>query len=154
LEQVFRTLADMTLLRASPIVADMARIAVLATSDSARIMTGTVLNASAGAVMGHNDARGVAAVDCINAIDDPSAEFLHADMGNADEVCALSNAVLANHGPIHVPIQRTVGMPTREGVDGGFAQNSCDVSPHQAPRAASARQSARPTDRNYQAMSS
>ena len=50
-EQVFKTLADMTLLKVSPTIGDMARTAVFAASDHARMMTGTVLNASAGAVL-------------------------------------------------------------------------------------------------------
>ena len=50
-EQVFKTLADMTLLKVSPTIADMARAAAFAVSDHARMMTGTVLNASAGAVI-------------------------------------------------------------------------------------------------------
>ena len=49
--QVFKTLADMTLLKVSPTIADMARAAVFAASDDARMMTGTVLNASAGATL-------------------------------------------------------------------------------------------------------
>ena len=50
-EQVFKTLADMTLLKVSPTMADMAKTAVFAASDNARMMTGTVLNSSAGAVI-------------------------------------------------------------------------------------------------------
>jgi len=50
-EQVFKTLSDMTLLKVSPTIADMARTAAFAASDNARMMTGTVLNASAGAVI-------------------------------------------------------------------------------------------------------
>jgi enoyl-[acyl-carrier-protein] reductase (NADH) len=50
-EQVFKTLADMTLLKVSPTIADMAKTAAFAASDSARMMTGTVLNSSAGAVI-------------------------------------------------------------------------------------------------------
>jgi hypothetical protein len=50
-EQVFKTLADMTLLKASPTIADMARAAVFAASDDARMMTGTVMNSSGGAVL-------------------------------------------------------------------------------------------------------
>jgi retinol dehydrogenase 14 len=78
-------------------------------------------------VVGHNQARGAAAVDAIRAAGG-SAEFLHADMGDADEVCALAEAVLAQHGSIDVLIHSAGGMPpsgarTREGVDRGFAQN-------------------------------
>ena len=50
-EQVFKTLADMTLLKVSPTIADMAKAAAFAASDNARMMTGTVLNSSAGAVI-------------------------------------------------------------------------------------------------------
>ena len=38
----------MTLLKVSPTVADLARAAAFVASDHARMMTGTVLNASAG----------------------------------------------------------------------------------------------------------
>jgi NAD(P)-dependent dehydrogenase (short-subunit alcohol dehydrogenase family) len=48
-EQVTRTLADMTLLKVSPTMADLARAAAFVASDHAPMMTGTVLNASAGA---------------------------------------------------------------------------------------------------------
>jgi 3-oxoacyl-[acyl-carrier protein] reductase len=48
-EQVIKSLADMTLLKVSPTIADLARTAAFAASDSARMMTGTVLNSSAGA---------------------------------------------------------------------------------------------------------
>ena len=50
-EQVFKTLADMTLLKVSPTIADLARTAAFAASDNARMMTGTVLNSSAGAAI-------------------------------------------------------------------------------------------------------
>jgi NAD(P)-dependent dehydrogenase (short-subunit alcohol dehydrogenase family) len=50
-EQVFKSLADMTLLKVSPTIADMAKTAVFAASDNARMMTGTVLNSSAGAAI-------------------------------------------------------------------------------------------------------
>src|SRR5215469_639567 len=50
-EQVLKTLADMTLLKVSPTIADMARAAAFAASDNARMMTGTVLNSSAGATI-------------------------------------------------------------------------------------------------------
>ena len=78
-------------------------------------------------VVGHNQARGVAAVDAIRATGS-SAEFLHADMGDAEEVCAVGEAVLAQHESIDVLIHSAGGMPpssarTREGVDRGFAQN-------------------------------
>src|SRR5262249_50787445 len=50
-EQEFKTLADMTLLKVSPTIADMAKTAAFAASDNARMMTGTVLNSSAGATI-------------------------------------------------------------------------------------------------------
>jgi len=78
-------------------------------------------------VVGHNQARGVAAVDAIRAVGG-SAEFLRADMGDGDEVCALALGVLARHRSIDVLIHSAGGMPpsgarTREGIDRGFAQN-------------------------------
>jgi NAD(P)-dependent dehydrogenase (short-subunit alcohol dehydrogenase family) len=78
-------------------------------------------------VVGHNEARGTAAVDAIRATGS-SAEFLRADMGDAAAVYALAEAVLARHGSIDVLIHSAGGMPpsgarTREGVDRGFAQN-------------------------------
>jgi NAD(P)-dependent dehydrogenase (short-subunit alcohol dehydrogenase family) len=48
-EQVTTSLAAMTLLKVSPTIADLARAAAFAASDNARMLTGTVLNASAGA---------------------------------------------------------------------------------------------------------
>jgi NAD(P)-dependent dehydrogenase (short-subunit alcohol dehydrogenase family) len=50
-EQVFTTLANSTLLKVSPTIADTARVVAFAASDKARMMTGTVLNSSAGAVI-------------------------------------------------------------------------------------------------------
>src|SRR5260370_31489001 len=78
-------------------------------------------------VVGHNDARGAAAVDAIRGTGG-SAEFLRADMGDAEDVCALAEAVLARGGAIDVLIHSAGGLPpsaarTREGVDRGFAQN-------------------------------
>src|SRR5262249_34362245 len=78
-------------------------------------------------VVGHNDARGTAAVDAIRG-NGGSAEFLGADMGDAEEVCALAEAVLARDASIDVLIHSAGGLPlsaarTREGVDRGFAQN-------------------------------
>jgi NAD(P)-dependent dehydrogenase (short-subunit alcohol dehydrogenase family) len=78
-------------------------------------------------VVGHHEARGAAAIDAIRATGS-SAEFLRADMGDATEVCALAEAVLARTGSIDVLIHSAGGMPpsgarTREGVDRGFAQN-------------------------------
>ena len=78
-------------------------------------------------VVGHNEARGAAAVDAIRGVGG-SATFLQADMGDALQVRALAEAVLARGGPIDVLIHGAGGMPpsdarTREGVDRGFAQN-------------------------------
>ena len=49
-EQFAATMAQGTMLNASPTTTDTARAAVLLASDSARMMTGTVLNSSAGVV--------------------------------------------------------------------------------------------------------
>jgi NAD(P)-dependent dehydrogenase (short-subunit alcohol dehydrogenase family) len=78
-------------------------------------------------VVGHNQARGAAAVEAIRAAGG-SAEFLPADMGDAAEVCELATAVLARCERIDVLIHSAGGMPpagarTREGADRGFAQN-------------------------------
>jgi NAD(P)-dependent dehydrogenase (short-subunit alcohol dehydrogenase family) len=78
-------------------------------------------------VVGHNEARGAAAVEAIHAIGG-SAEFLCADMGDGAEVRALAEAVLARHRSIDVLIHSAGGIApsgarTREGVDRGFAQN-------------------------------
>jgi NAD(P)-dependent dehydrogenase (short-subunit alcohol dehydrogenase family) len=78
-------------------------------------------------VVGHNAARGAAAADGIRD-SGGSAEFLRADMGDAEDVCALAEAVLARGGSIDVLIHSAGGLPpsatrTREGVDRGFAQN-------------------------------
>jgi NAD(P)-dependent dehydrogenase (short-subunit alcohol dehydrogenase family) len=78
-------------------------------------------------VVGHNQARGAAAVEAIRATGG-AAEFLQADMGDAANVCALAEAVLAKHGKIDVLIHNAGGMPpsgarTREGVDRGLAEN-------------------------------
>jgi NAD(P)-dependent dehydrogenase (short-subunit alcohol dehydrogenase family) len=78
-------------------------------------------------VVGHNQARGSAAVEAIRGTGG-SAQFLRADMGDAAEVCALATAVLARGGPVHVLIHSAGGLlpaaaRTREGVDRGFAQN-------------------------------
>jgi retinol dehydrogenase 14 len=78
-------------------------------------------------VVGHNDARGTAAVEAMRGTGG-SAEFLRADMGEAEDVCALAEAVLARGGAIDVLIHSAGGMPpsaarTREGIDRGFAQN-------------------------------
>jgi hypothetical protein len=48
-EQVLATLANMTMLKASPSVIDTAKAAAFLASDDARMMTGTVLNSSGGA---------------------------------------------------------------------------------------------------------
>jgi NAD(P)-dependent dehydrogenase (short-subunit alcohol dehydrogenase family) len=78
-------------------------------------------------VVGHNQARGAAAVEAIRGTGG-SAQFLRADMGDAAEVCALAAAVLARSGPVHVLIHSAGGLlpadaRTGEGVDRGFAQN-------------------------------
>jgi NAD(P)-dependent dehydrogenase (short-subunit alcohol dehydrogenase family) len=78
-------------------------------------------------VVGHNQARGAAAAEAIRGTGG-SARFLRADMGDADQVCALAAAVLARTGPVHVLIHSAGGLlpagaRTREGVDRGFAQN-------------------------------
>jgi NAD(P)-dependent dehydrogenase (short-subunit alcohol dehydrogenase family) len=78
-------------------------------------------------VVGHNQARGGAAVEAIRGTG-ASAQFLRADLGDASEVCALAAAVLARSGPVHVLIHSAgdllpAAARTREGVDRGFAQN-------------------------------
>jgi NAD(P)-dependent dehydrogenase (short-subunit alcohol dehydrogenase family) len=78
-------------------------------------------------VVGHNDARGTAAVEAIRG-SGASAAFLHADMGDAEDVCALAETVLARGESIDVLIHSAGGLPpsaarTREGVDRGIAQN-------------------------------
>jgi hypothetical protein len=50
-DQVLGMLANNTLLKVSPQVADTARVAAFAASDRARMMTGAVINSSAGAVI-------------------------------------------------------------------------------------------------------
>src|SRR5215472_53497 len=78
-------------------------------------------------VVGHNEARGAAAVEAIRDTGG-SARFLCADMGDAADVCELAASVLARSGPVHVLIHSAGGLlpaaaRTREGVDRGFAQN-------------------------------
>src|SRR6516165_8022793 len=78
-------------------------------------------------VVGHNQARGDAAVEAIRGTGG-SAQFLRTDMGDAVEVCALAAAVLARTGPVHVLVHSAGGLlpadaRTREGVDRSFAQN-------------------------------
>jgi NAD(P)-dependent dehydrogenase (short-subunit alcohol dehydrogenase family) len=78
-------------------------------------------------VVGHNQARGAAAADAIRA-QGGSAEFLRADMGDAQDVCALANAVLSRARSIDVLIHSAGGLApfgarTPQGVDRGFAQN-------------------------------
>lgn len=78
-------------------------------------------------IVGHNQARGATAAEAIRGTGG-SAEFLPADMGDASQICALANAVLARNGPVHVLIHSAGGLlsadaRTREGVDRGFAQN-------------------------------
>jgi hypothetical protein len=48
-DEVFGSLADATMLKVSPHTEDTANAAVLLASDRARMMTGTVHNATAGA---------------------------------------------------------------------------------------------------------
>lgn len=50
-DQMFAMLANSTLLKVSPTIADTARVAAFVASDGARMMTGTVVNSSAGAVL-------------------------------------------------------------------------------------------------------
>ena len=78
-------------------------------------------------VVGHNQARGDAAVEAIRGTGG-SAQFLRADMGEAADVCALAAAVLSRSGPVDVLIHSAGGLlpadaHTGEGVDRGFAQN-------------------------------
>ena len=78
-------------------------------------------------VVGHNEARGAAAVEAIRDTGG-SARFLCADMGDAADVCELAASVLARSGPVHVLIHSAGGLlpaaaRSREGVDRGFAQN-------------------------------
>jgi NAD(P)-dependent dehydrogenase (short-subunit alcohol dehydrogenase family) len=78
-------------------------------------------------VVGHDDARGAAAVEAIRGAG-VAATFLRADMGDATQVLALAEAVLARSGSIDVLIHSAGGFApsaarTREGVDRGFAQN-------------------------------
>jgi len=78
-------------------------------------------------VVGHNEARGAAAVEAIRGIG-ASAEFLRADLGDGAQVCALAEAVLAGGQRIDVLIHSAGGIApsgarTGEGVDRGFAQN-------------------------------
>jgi NAD(P)-dependent dehydrogenase (short-subunit alcohol dehydrogenase family) len=80
-------------------------------------------------VVGHNEARGAVAVEAMRGTGG-SAEFLRAEteMGDAEDVCALAQVVLARGGAIDVLIHSAGGLPpsaarTREGVDRGFAQN-------------------------------
>jgi NAD(P)-dependent dehydrogenase (short-subunit alcohol dehydrogenase family) len=73
------------------------------------------------------EARGAAVVDAMRTTG-ASAEFLHADMGDAEDICALAEVVLARGGSIDMLIHSAGGMPppnarTCEGVDRGFAQN-------------------------------
>lgn len=78
-------------------------------------------------VVGHNGARGAAAVEAIRGAGG-RAEFLRADMGDAAQVSALAAAVLERSRSIDVLIHSAGGLApsaerTREGVDRGFAQN-------------------------------
>jgi hypothetical protein len=49
-DQAIASLTNSTMLKVSPTVADTARVAAFLASGEARMMTGTVLNSSAGAV--------------------------------------------------------------------------------------------------------
>src|SRR5215470_11392490 len=78
-------------------------------------------------VVGHNQARGAAAAEAIRGTSG-SARFLRADMGDAAQVCAVAEAVLARSERIDVLIHSAGGIApcgarTGEGVDRGFAQN-------------------------------
>lgn len=78
-------------------------------------------------VVGRNEARGADVVEAIRGRGG-SAEFLRADMGDASEVCALAQALLARCQRIDVLIHSAGGLApagarTREGVDLGFAQD-------------------------------
>jgi len=84
-------------------------------------------------VVGHNQARGEAAVEAIRGTGG-SAQFLRADMGDAAEVCALASTVLARSGPVHVLLHSAGGLlpaaaRTREGLTaashGTFSARSC-----------------------------
>ena len=71
--------------------------------------------------VGHNPVRGAAAVEAIRGIGGP-AEFLRADIGDAADVCALAEAVLARSETIDALIHSAGGLApadarTREGVD-------------------------------------
>jgi NAD(P)-dependent dehydrogenase (short-subunit alcohol dehydrogenase family) len=79
------------------------------------------------AIVERKAARGADVVEAIRA-SGGSAEFLRADMGDASEVCALAQALLARCERIDVLIHSAGGLApagarTREGVDQGFAQN-------------------------------
>jgi NAD(P)-dependent dehydrogenase (short-subunit alcohol dehydrogenase family) len=78
-------------------------------------------------VVGHNDARGAAAVEALRGVGAP-ADFLRADMGDASDVRTLADAVLGRGGSIDVLIHSAGGLApsgarSREGVDRGYAQN-------------------------------
>jgi len=78
-------------------------------------------------VVGHNDARGAAAVEAIRSTGG-SAEFLRADMSDAQEVGVLAANVLSRYESVEVLIHSAGGLlpaaaRTRQGIDRGFAQN-------------------------------
>jgi NAD(P)-dependent dehydrogenase (short-subunit alcohol dehydrogenase family) len=78
-------------------------------------------------IVGHNDARGAAAVEAIHRCGG-AANFMRADMGDAAQVRALADAVLERAERIDVLIHSAGGLApagarTPEGVDRGFAQN-------------------------------
>jgi NAD(P)-dependent dehydrogenase (short-subunit alcohol dehydrogenase family) len=77
--------------------------------------------------VGHHPARGAAVVEAIHGIGG-SAEFLRADTGDAAEIRALAEAVLARTDRIDVLIHSAGGLApaaalTAEDVDQGFAKN-------------------------------
>lgn len=78
-------------------------------------------------VVGHHDGRGAAAVKAIRETG-TSADFLRADVGDAEDVSELAEKVLARAASLDVVIHSAGGLQpsaarTREGVDRGFAQN-------------------------------
>jgi NAD(P)-dependent dehydrogenase (short-subunit alcohol dehydrogenase family) len=78
-------------------------------------------------VVGHVNARGEAAAEAMRG-SGGLAQFLRADMGDAAQVCALAEGVLARCQRIDVLIHSAGGVApsgerTHEGVDRGFAQN-------------------------------
>jgi NAD(P)-dependent dehydrogenase (short-subunit alcohol dehydrogenase family) len=102
-------------------------------------------------VVGHNEARGAAAVEAIRGVGG-SAAFLRADIGDAAVVCALANAVLARNGSIDVLIHSAGGLlpasaHPRGRRPGLRAELSRRVPAHVPPREAPPRQRASAGDR-------